>query len=139
MEPDGTASDASGRGPSTTAPRSPPRRGTPPAADVGRLHGSDVVAIEVEKHLEVGLRPAVPHDLLPFDARRDSRRLAAAAAYCGTDISSRTWPSGSLKYTPRPPFQSLSFASSSAQGALPKARPAACTRCRIASNSASLT
>jgi hypothetical protein len=37
------------------------------------------------------------------------------------------------------PFQSLSLASSRLQGVLPKASPAACTRCRTASNSASLT
>jgi hypothetical protein len=39
--------------------------------------------------------------------------------HCGTVISSRMWPSGSLKYTPRPPFQSLSLPSSVLKGELP--------------------
>ena len=46
-------------------------------------------------------------------------RATSRPSHCGTVISSRMWPSGSLKYTPRPPFQSLSLPSSVLKGELP--------------------
>src|SRR5262245_51276465 len=60
-------------------------------------------------------------------------------AHCGTVINSKRCPSGVLKYTPRPPPQSLNLQSVALHGALPNTSSASFTRLTIASNSASLT